>query len=254
MLTNIRYILLTALRDKLFIGLLLGVLAATGISAMLGGTAMVENEAMTLTFSGGSARVILMIGLIVFVCFHVRQSFEQKEIDVLLSRPISRAQVMVSFWLGFSFVAFLLVLATVTLISFLPMLKTAGFFLWAGSLLAESMLVVAISLFAAFTLRSAVSAVLASLGIYAVGRMMGFFVATSESKLLFSDAWINNTLEALLKGMSLIIPRLDLFTQSEWLVYGLLRPQDFNLAMLQALIFIPLLLLAAIIDFMRKQF
>jgi ABC-type transport system involved in multi-copper enzyme maturation permease subunit len=254
MLTNIRYILLTALRDKLFIGLIIGILAAAGISAMLGSTAMVEGDEMTATFSGGASRIILIIGLLVFVCFHIRQAFEQKEIDVLLSRPISRPQVMLSYWLGFCFVAFLMVLATATLLSFLPLLNWKGYAFWCISLLAESFIVVAIGLFAAFTLRSAVASVMASMGLYTIGRMMGFFIATSESKLLFDERWINTLLGWVLKGVSIVTPRLDLFTQSEWLVYGLLRPQDFTYAAIQAIIFTALLLLAAMIDFQRKQF
>jgi hypothetical protein len=69
MLTNIRYVLLTALRDWLFIGLFIGVLVATWISAVLGGTAFLEEQEMTITFASGAARVILMIGLIVFRLF-----------------------------------------------------------------------------------------------------------------------------------------------------------------------------------------
>ena len=254
MLTNLRYILLTALRDKLFIGLLTGVLVATGISAMLGSTAMVENEAMTLSFTAESARTILMLGLTVFVCFHVRQAFDQREIDVLLSRPISRPQVLLSFWLGFSFVAFLLTLSTAALVSCLPMLSRSGFLTWTASLIIESLLVVAIGLFASFTLRSAVSSVMSTLGIYTLGRMMGFFIASSESRLLFHENWINVTLQMILKAVAIIMPRLDLFSQSDWLVYGVLHHKEFEWAMLQSLIFIPLLLLAAIIDFLRKQF
>jgi hypothetical protein len=45
-------------------------------------------------------------------------------------------------------------------------------------------LVVALAMFSAFTLRSAVSSVLAAFGFYTLGRMMGFFLVTLESKLM----------------------------------------------------------------------
>src|SRR5471030_2906314 len=108
MLTNIRYILITALRDWLFIGLLACVLCAAAISATLGNTAFLETQEMTITFAAGSARVILMVGLIVFVCFHIRSAFDTKEIDVIMSRPISRSNLVIAYWLGFAFVALLL--------------------------------------------------------------------------------------------------------------------------------------------------
>ena len=84
MLTNIRYITLTAFRDLLFFGLLAAIVLAGVLSATLGSTAMVETEAMTVTYSAASARIILMIGLIVFISFHVRHAFDQKEIDKLI--------------------------------------------------------------------------------------------------------------------------------------------------------------------------
>ena len=94
MLSNIRYVLLTAMRDRLFLGLLAGVLAAAYISGVLGSTAMLEPEQMTLSFTASSARVILMVGIIVFIGFHMRNAFDAREIDVLLSRPISRTSLV----------------------------------------------------------------------------------------------------------------------------------------------------------------
>lgn len=254
MFTQVRYIALTASRDMLFIGLFVSVILATLLSAILGGTAMVEKEAMTVTFSAASVRVILMVGLIVFICFHVRHAFDQKEIDLLVSRPLSRFRVILSYAIGFAYVAFLLVLATATVISFLPLASQEGFLQWAVSLLLESWLVVAAALFASFTLRSGVSAVLATMGLYVLGRMMGFFLLTSESNLLFREVWLNNLLEWTLKGVSVVMPRLDMFSQSEWLVYGVLRVEDVQLAALQAAVYVPLLIVAATVDFLRREF
>ena len=254
MLTTIRYILLTASRDFLFLGLLIGVMLATALSSVLGSTALIENQAMTLSFASASARIVLVLGIMIFVCFHLRQAFEQKEIDVLLSRPLSRFQIMLSYWLGFSLVAFLLVLASVVVSSFLPLASKMGFVFWALSLLLESLLVVALAMFAAFTLRSAVSSVLASLGFYVLGRMMAFFLVTLESKLALGNAVVNAGAKGLLMGISLIMPRLDLFGQSDWLVYGIQHPQDLKLAFIQMAVFIPLLLFAATVDFLRKEF
>ncbi len=254
MITTIRYILLTAFRDMLFMGLLLGVMITTGLSAVLGSTAMLEKAAMTLSFSAASARIVLMMGLTVFVCFHIRTAFEQKEIDVLLSRPLSRFRIMLAYWLGFSLVAFLLVLASVVVISFLPMLQPQGFIAWAVSVLLESWLVVALALFASFTLRSAVSSVLATLGFYVLGRMMAFFLVTLNSHLMLGNPLISQSVKGLLAGISLVIPRLDLFGQSDWMVYGILHPEDLTLALMQIVVYIPLLLMAATVDFLKKDF
>jgi ABC-type transport system involved in multi-copper enzyme maturation permease subunit len=254
MLSNIRYVLLTATRDRLFFGLLIGVLAAAYISSVLGSTAMLEPEQMTLSFTAASARVIIMIGIIVFIGFHMRTAFDAKEIDVLLSRPISRTTLVLSYWLGFAAVATCLVVPTVIMLYFVKVLNMTGYFLWALSLLLESWLVVSIALFAALTIRSGVGTVLASLAIYALSRMMGFFISTTKSGILFSHEEANIVSVWLMKIISTVVPRLDFFAKSNWLIYGAKSYDDLTLFLLQGGVFIPLLIVAAVIDFKRKQF
>ncbi len=253
MLTNIRYILITALRDWLFIGLLAGILLAVGISATLGSTAFLEKQEMTLTFASGSARLILMVGLIVFVCFHIRNAFDTKEIDVIMSRPISRSNLVIAYWLGFAFVALLLTIPVVGLIGLIGVPNWAGFAGWGLSLLLETFLVVALALFSAFTLKSAVTSVIATMGFYVLSRMMAFFVITSQSGMVATDAKYT-VLKYALVGISTIVPRLDFFAKSEWLVYGFNSNQEWMMFIVQVLIFVPLLVLASIADFRRKQF
>lgn len=252
MLINIRYILITALRDWLFIGLLAGVLFATFISATLGGTAFLEEKEMTLTFAAGAARLILMIGLIVFVCFHIRSAFDTKEIDVILSRPITRPNLVIAYWLGFALVSLLLTVPVVAIMGLIGVLSWQGFIGWAISLLLEGGLVVALALFSALALRSAVASVLACMGFYVLSRMMAYFVLTAESNAFGASAYA--FLKYPLIAISTLVPRLDFFSKTDWLIYGFDSTQDWLLFAVQAAIFIPLLIVASIVDFRRKQF
>lgn len=252
MLTNIRYILITALRDWLFSGLLIAILVATAISATLGSTAFIEEQEMTLSFASESARIILMTGLIVFVCFHIRSAFDTKEIDVILSRPISRSNLIISYWLGFSLVGLLLVVPVLLIIDFIGVNNYTGFIGWGASLLLEMSLVVALALFAAFTMRSAVSSVLGCMGFYVLSRMMAFFVFTSNAGMFNDPKFIG--LKWALQAISTVLPRLDFFGKSEWLIYGFNSSQDWQVYVAQAVIFVPILLVATMIDFRRKQF
>jgi len=254
MFSNIRYVLLTATRDRLFFGLLLGILVAAYISSALGSTAMLEPEQMTLSFSAASARVIIMVGLIVFIGFHMRNAFDAREIDVLLSRPISRTTLVLSYWMGFIAVATCLVIPTVIMIYVIGIINMTGFFLWSASLLLESWLVVSIALFAALTIKSGVGTVLSSLAIYTISRMMGFFIATTKTGMLFEAEQVNQVSKGVMIAISTIVPRLDFFAKGKWLIYGAKSYEDLWLFLVQAGVFIPLLLAAAVIDFKRKQF
>lgn len=253
MLTNIRYILITALRDWLFIGLLAGIMLATGISATLGSTAFIEKQEMTLAFASGSSRLILIVGLIVFVCFHIRNAFDTKEIDVIMSRPISRSNLVIAYWLGFAFVAFLLTVPVVGLMGLIGVVNWQGFIGWGVSLLLETFLVVALALFSAFTLKSAVTSVIATMGFYVLSRMMAFFVVTSQSGMVGGE-FKYMILRYMLSAISTMVPRLDLFAKSEWLIYGFNSSQDWMVFVVQVAIFVPLLVIASIADFRRKQF
>ena len=252
MYTNIRYILLTAMRDWLFWVLFLGVLCASSIAGLLGSTAFIEAQEMTITYAAGSSRVMLMLGLIVFVCFHIRTAFDTKEIDVILSRPISRGNLVVAYWLGFMLVAVILLLPIIAIIGLIGAVSMKGFAFWAASLLMEAGIVVSLALFSAFALRSAVTSVLGCMGLYVVSRMMVFFVMTAENPMFNDIKYI--WLRFLLQGISSVMPRLDFFGKSEWLVYGLKSSAEWHLFVLQAVIFVPLLLVASILDFRRKQF
>jgi ABC-type transport system involved in multi-copper enzyme maturation permease subunit len=251
--TIIRFVLLTAMRDRLFAVLVLLLFVGVGISSGLAKTSMIEQHEMMLSFSGAVARLLLAIGLIVFVCFHIRHSFDSKEIDVLLSRPISRAGLVIGYWLGFSMVTAALVAINAAVLFLLSPLSVTGFATWVGSLLLEMWLVVAIALFAAVTLRSAVSSVMASLVFYVAGRMMGFFLATIQSRFVFEEPWLNAATKAIIEGVAIITPRLDLYSKSGWLVYGP-STADWQLFVMQSVSFIPLLLAVTILDFKRRQF
>lgn len=254
MFSNIRYVLLTATRDRLFLGLLVGIAIAAYISSVLGSTAMLETEQMTLSFTAAAARVIIMVGVIVFIGFHMRNAFDAREIDVLLSRPISRTTLVLSYWVGFAAVAACLVLPTVILVAAVGTLNQTGFWVWSVSLLLESWLVVSIALFAALTIKSGVGTVLSSLAIYALSRMMGFFLMTTTTTSIFKDQTINEGTQWLMKSISMLVPRLDFYAKSNWLIYGAKSYEEVYLFLIQSAIFIPLLIAASVIDFKRKQF
>ena len=254
MLTNIRYIFLTALRDNMFYVLLFGVIGASIIAHMLGATAPADTKALTIEYSSNAARIMIILGLVIFTCYHLSNAFETHEIDVFLSRPITRTNLVISYWLGFANIALLHALATIALLAFQGVINWEGFLYWSISLLLECWLAVAIALFASFTLKGGFISVMASMGIYVLSRMMAFFVITTQSGFMFEKQWINFILTGFMKYISVIIPRLDFFTKSEWLIHGIKHFSDINLFLIQVAIFIPLLLLATIADFRRKQF
>lgn len=258
--TTIRYIFLTAIRDWLFIGLSIGILLAVGIAFFLGGTALVEQGHMVIVYTSGAARVILSIGLIVFVCFHVRRSFDNREVEVILTRPISRSAFVFSYWAGFAMLAILVTVPLSILMFLILDVNFMGLLFWTLSLIFEVILVIAFALACSLILQSAVSAVMVSFAFYFISRMMGFFVAIIDKPAVIRELSWGWVMENILTVSSIVLPRLDLFGKSKWLVYGIKSEVniwfwDFlPVFFAQTMIFIPLLLFMAIYDFKRRQF
>ncbi len=250
----LKYILLTAIRDRLYVGLFIILLAAFGISSVVGGTALLEQAQTTIVYVAGSSRMIFAIGMILFVCFYVRKTFENREVEFVLSKSISRHSFILAYLLGFILVALLIIVPLVILLFFMKV-NLVGLAYWALSLILESLIIITFSLLAALILSSAVSAVMASLGFYIISRMMGFFVLTIQiPKNIYDFNTMDRFLKVTLKAISIVFPRLDLYGKSEWLIYGIVNSSDLYIILGQSLIYIPLMIFMAFYDFNRKQF
>lgn len=249
-MTTLRYILLTARRDWLFLGMFVFMALITACSFFLGSTALVEQRAMSIVYSAGAIRLLLMVGMVIYVCFYIRRAFENKEIDVLLTRPISRTQLVLAYYAGFLALGILLTLPFFALMAAIPQVSKAGLLWWGISLWAEMGIIIAFALALALMLRSAVTSVLVGFGFYLAARMMGFFTLMLQKPFVL-EASFSLITQSLLRLCAILLPRLDLFAQTEWLIYGF---KSSSLFLAQAGIYIPLLLALAVIDFKRREF
>lgn len=252
----IRYIMLTASRDKLYFGLFSLFLATTAVSLFIGSTSLVEENQMSLALMAGSNRIILMVGLILFISFHIHHTFERREIDLLISRPVSRSSFVVASAVGFTLISLLLIIPILLLMLVTTSPNVFGLLCWTASIAAEAILVANFSLLSALIMPSAVSAVLTSLSFYVISRMMALFVSTIQvpvSLEALSNRW-EGVFDIVLTAVSIFIPRLDLYTQSGWLVYGVEHLSELWIIPTQFIVFFPIILLMAVYDVRHKEF
>jgi hypothetical protein len=257
MLKNIlKYIVLTALRDWFFTALVLGIFGVFGISALLGFMVQTEQIQMQLSIFAGTARLLLAVGMIVFICFYIAKSFENKEIPFILSKNISREKFVVAYYLGFNIVAQILLLPVLVMLSiFYHNINLLGALQWFLSVGLELAVLTSFCIAISLIIRSPVFSVLATFGFYILSRMMGFFtellyLSPNKSAVLNTLVNISNFI---FRATSSLVPRLDVFGQTTWLLYG---PDSkiLLLILLQSMIYIPLLFFIAFYDFRKKQF
>ena len=248
----LHYMLITALRDRLFLALPVMMALAAALTAFLSGSALIEQREMAASFFGAGSRVLIIFGMVIFICFHIRQAMDSGEIALILSRPISRGAFVLVYGASMVIMGIVCVAIGVILLWICARPPLGGLLVWGASMALETSLMILTTLFFGLILNSAVTAALASLGFYFLARMSGLL------GILAGHASTGGMMDqALGKGfilISFIVPRLDLFSRSEWLVYGWNGQEPALIwSLLQSLAFIPLVLGAAAIDFSRKR-
>lgn len=254
----IKYLVLNAVRNRVFLGLNLFLILSIAFAVFLSTTAFVEQQQFATVYVAGISRLVVQFGLILFCCLAVNRAFENKEVEFVISKSISRERFILSYFLGFAVVALLVVIPLFIIMFLLCKMNYLGFAIWAGTFFGETLLLICFAILSSLILRSNFNAIFASCGFYIVSRLMAMFTMSIDQTL-------NNVLQAhdnrlvimckfILQTMSAVFPRLDLFAQSKWLVYGIENSSFIKIVVYQFLIYLPLLIIMSFHDFRKKQF
>ena len=250
----IRYTLITSTRDLLYSGMFALILIAVGVSAFLGSTALAEQQQMMITYAAGSIRVIINVGLVMFVCFHVARMLENKEISFILSKPVSRSSFVISYWSALVCIAFIVVIFSGLILTSFSGLRIPGLFMWTSSLLCEAVILMAFALSLTLITESSIVSALSTFLFYTLARMIGFFIVVEEANLLYSPGLMGRIAFKFMNAISMILPRLDMFGKSAWLIYEITDKREMFWYPAQSLAYIPLLLFVSVYDINKKQF
>ena len=248
----LRYLLITAVRERLFLALPALIAAGAGFAVFAGGSAIAEQREMAAAFFGAGSRVILIFGLIIFSCFHIRRAMAGGEIAFILSRPLSRGAFVLVYAASLGVIGVICAGLTGALAYLGVRPPLDGLLIWSASLMLEAILVIVMALFFALILNSAVAAVLSCAGFYVLARLSGLLGDLARNAQ--THEWNDWILAKIFTIISVLVPRLDFFTRGEWLVHGWREGgPGLELALLQCLVFIPLILSATMIDFSRRR-
>jgi MFS family permease len=247
----VKYVLVAALRDRLMIAMTIVLVVGASLAMFLGGSAVFEQSLFTLVFAGAALRILVVLGLVLFVVFFVRRAFDSKEIEYLLSRPVGRMSLILSFAFAFSVLCLFMGIAVGACVCAVsPHLIGYSHILWVVSIIVEMVIMANTALFFSMYISSASSATMVTLGVYVLGRLMGQLLGIVDSEIIENQGVYAMAMQM----VSVITPRLDLLGQSSWLIYGM--NDDYNLvyALCQGVFFSALVLLAASFDFIRREF
>jgi ABC-type transport system involved in multi-copper enzyme maturation permease subunit len=250
-MTIARYTLLEAVRNRLAWLVLVAVAAALGIAAFLHQVAITESREVGAAVVAAILRLTAVFLVVAFVVTSMVREFNDKVLELVLSRPVSRSSYLLGKFVGFSTAACVLAIASAAPLA----LFVAGPRLmpWALSLAFELLVMVSVSLFCVLTLTSVVAALGAATAFYMLSRSIGaakVIAAAGESSTVWTDRAADWTVAAIAK----ILPALDQWTQTSWLVAGAPDWAALGSIAVQATAYLVLILAAALFDFYRQNF
>lgn len=246
------YILQCARRDKIFLSMLIGIFASLFVCAFLGSNAAHEQDQMKIVYSSSAFRIILAYGFAIFNVFFIIRMITSREIETFLAGPISRRSLIISLVLANAMLVFALCVVSVFLLKILfwSIIPLSNAIFWGISLFLEVLTVVVVSVFFSIMLANATTALLLVTIFYITARIMGFILTSIE--LAMHGVSFIGIVKTLVIPVSVFFPRLDLFSQSSWLIYeGTIA--NVGIILTQGLVYIPLICLACIVDFNKKS-
>lgn len=251
------YILKAAIRDRLLISMLILIILSVSLSVFFGSAAIYEKAHFTAVFSASTLRIINVIALSLFTVFFIRRSFESRDIEYMLTRPIGRIKFLLSYAFGFSIIAIFASVLTAACVYFIgDQAGNDGFWLWALSIMMENIIMINAALFFSMILTSAATAAFTVFGYYVLSRMSGQVLGIIDSgKALMSEKTETTTImELTMQLVSFLMPRGDLLGQSSWLLYGVQDTVGYGFVLAQGLIYTSILIIAALIDLVTRKF
>jgi hypothetical protein len=197
--------------------------------------------------------VIVRLGLVLVlgqaIIANTVRDLNEHIVDVFLALPLTRMQYVLGKWLGWIAVA-----VTLGLCAALPLLAfpgTPGRLVWAVSFAAETAVIVSLALLFALILGNIVTAMVAFCCVYLFARVGYLLVLLSINTGAVAGSLFDRFDARYLQLAGYLLPRMDRFAETSWLVGAPIR---FGPDLLQALIYIALLGTVANIELRRKQF
>ena len=171
-------------------------------------------------------------------------------LDLVLSMALPRAVYCAGKLAGCAAVAtFSAATCAFALAWFAPPAQTA---LWAASLALELLVVAATSLLCALTFAHVAWAISTVLGFYVLSRSMAALQLIAHAPGTESAAAAWPFIRGLVDALAHLLPDLDRFTESEWLIHGTGTLADLGFAATQAAVYTALLGAAATFDLYRR--
>ena len=247
-----RYTLLEALRNRLFWLVLILVAAGLVLTQFLQQVSITESNQIQTALLAALLRLGAVFVLASFVVTSMVREFNDKVMELILSRPLQRSSYFLGKFIGFASVALVLTLiSSLPLALFAPAQRVA---LWGLSLACELLIVTAFALFCVLSLTQVMSALAAVAGFYLLSRSVSGLQIMAAHPLSGDQSLGQDFVNFIIDAIAFVLPGLDRMTQTGWLIYDAPTAAEILAVPVQTAVYLLLLCGAALFDLQRKNF
>lgn len=251
LLTIAKYSIWESIRDKFLIFIIIGVVVLFSLSLFIGELAITEGVQMQSAILASALRLFSVFTMGLFVITSMIREFNDKGFELILSHPVPRSEYYFGKFSGFSVVAFLISLMCFLCLCFYVPIDIA--LVWSSSLLCELLIIIALSLLSMFSFNSITISFSVVMAFYFLCRSIEVIQLISDSPILSLGMMSHKFMNGLLDTIAYIIPNLNAFTQTDWLIYASDMKEDLFIVINQTLIYVILLSSLALFDLYRKE-
>ncbi|MCG3202947.1 MAG: hypothetical protein NFCOHLIN_02833 [Gammaproteobacteria bacterium] len=238
-------------------GRLLRLMAATLLAAFLlseiaAAAAVTESNAIRLAFLAATLRVAAVFLIASFIAGSITREQADKGSEMVLSLPLPRYVYYLGKLAGFAVIAVVIVALYAALVALhSPFTQTL---LWACSLLCELLVIVALTLLCSFTFAQVPVILSAVAAFYLLSRTMEAIRLMSRGPLVDTTEPSSRLIAGIVDGIAYVLPNLDRFTPTEWLIYHSGGIGELAGIAAQSAIYLALLIAAGLFDLYRRNF
>ena len=247
-----RYTLLEALRTRLPLLLAATLVLVAALGFFVAELAVIESQRMRVSFYAAGARFVAVFIVSAHVLGSITREFNDKGIDALLALDLPRSHYILGKLGGFLAIA-----AAVAAITCVPLALQAALpavLQWGAALALELAVMAAFALFCVMAFAQFIPAAALVLAFYLLARSLTAIQLISAHPLSGAGALSHTVGRWMVDGLALVMPALDRWPQTAWLVDAPAPWAWFAGMTTQAILYVALLAGAAIVDFQRRNF
>ena len=245
-----RFVLLEARRGGLPWLAGASIAVALGLAAFLSQVAVTESLALQASIVAALLRASAVFLIAAHVASSTLRELDDKELERMLSLPLSRSTQYLGRLAGFALCGVALAVACAAPLLLWASAGTVA--LWALSLACETALVAAAALFFSMTLAQLVPAIAATAGLYVLARSMAAIQSIAGGPL--AEASLPHQVARwAVDAIALLLPRLEAVTRTGWLLYGPPDAGAYAAALAGLMLYTGLLIAAGLFDFHRRN-